>query len=384
MSPNIQLSFWERVGLEERHRDVCLRALQDLYPGCDFEEFRVQGYCSFTIRVSRREGKVPDGKIMKPAASKTEEPSAFVVQIRPEQHSLELDVVQAASVVYGGLAPKVQRLNCNLPGRLHVFRMDLMPGTPLSYCYSRLRTLDAATWTKRVNLVQSFAAFLARAWPLSKAAYFSRYARADSPLTDAPSLLSACTGTVGVNIIPKLNKLARELPDSTLRERAAVTLNKLLKLKDFPVVLNHGDLIPTNICVDENSWRITGLVDWAEAEWLPFGTCLYGLEYLLGHLEHTPANLNNADERPAWRYSSDTSRLREIFWARLCEEAPGIRERREDVLLARDLGVLLWYGYAWDEGAINRVVNEEDDTAEVECLRSFLAVRHPESLVPDG
>jgi hypothetical protein len=37
----------------------------------------------------------------------------------------------------------------------------------------------------------------------------------------------------------------------------------------------------------------------------------------------------------------------------------------------RDIGVLLWYGYAWDGGAIDRVVNEMDDSVEVVCLRAF-------------
>jgi hypothetical protein len=53
---------------------------------------------------------------------------------------------------------------------------------------------------------------------------------------------------------------------------------------------------------------------------------------------------------------------------------PEVETRLEDVRVTRDMGVLLWYGYAWDDGAIDRVVNEADDAVEVVCLRSFLNV----------
>jgi hypothetical protein len=34
----------------------------------------------------------------------------------------------------------------------------------------------------------------------------------------------------------------------------------------------------------------------------------------------------------------------------------------------------LWFGFAWDEGRIDRVVEEERDGMEVVCLRAFLGV----------
>jgi hypothetical protein len=36
---------------------------------------------------------------------------------------------------------------------------------------------------------------------------------------------------------------------------------------------------------------------------------------------------------------------------------------------------LLWFGFAWDEGRIDRVVSEGRDEVELACLNAFLGVR---------
>jgi hypothetical protein len=127
-------------------------------------------------------------------------------------------------------------------------------------------------------------------------------------------------------------------------------------------VLNHGDLIPSNILVEEDTWNITGLVDWAEAEYLPFGTCLYGLENLLGY----------SSDAGGYVYYENEGYLRRVFWECLFDAVPELKSREGDVRAIRDVGVLLWYGIAWDDGAIDRVVNEFEDGGEVACLRAFL------------
>lgn len=149
----------------------------------------------------------------------------------------------------------------------------------------------------------------------------------------------------------KLQKLASRLPSSGLRARARDVLERLLAMEAYPVVLNHGDLIPSNILIDAESWAVTGLVDWAEAEWLPFGTCLYGLEFLLG-------GPGVREGKAVWEYWEGREALERVFWGALERERPGLGARREEVMCARDVGVLLWFGYAWDEGAIDRVVTE--------------------------
>jgi hypothetical protein len=366
------------MGLNENDRKVTLQALQELYLGYLLEDFGEQGYCSFTLQVSRLKYKSTssgksDGSTSTGSVTHVEETDTFIVQIRPEQHSLDLSIICAAIQTYTSFTPRVRALNCHLPGRLRAVEMDVIPGVPFSRLQPQTTNLVRTTWIKQVAIIQSFADFLARAWPC-----------ADSTIADSTVLLSVCTGTVGANIIPKLTKLSLKLPDALLCRRAAVTLQKLSELKDYPVVLNHGDLIPSNLLVDEHTWEVTGVVDWAEAEWLPFGTCLYGLEFLLGYLDYSSPAISSSspststesryNQKPVWRYYTDAARLRAIFWARLYQEAPGMSKREEEIMLARDMGVLLWYGYAWDEGAIDRVVNKEQDAADIECLRAFLDI----------
>jgi hypothetical protein len=389
MSPNLQSSFWARMGLNEDDRDVSLQALQELYLGYILEAFGNQGYCSFTLQVSRPEymssSGNSDGSTSPGFITDVEGTNTFIVQIRPEQHSLDLSIACAALQTYTSLTPRVRALDCHLPGQLRAVEMDMIPGVPFSRLQPQTPDLVPITWTKQVAIIQSFAAFLARAWPSpSNDSRITRNILADSSTTNNPTLLSACAGTVGVNIIPKLTKLSLELPDPLLCQRAAVILEQVTELKDYPVVLNHGDLIPSNLLVDEHTWEVTGVIDWAEAEWLPFGTCLYGLEFLLGYLDYSSPTTSSLSlptsievgycQKPVWRYYTDAARLRGIFWEKLYQEAPGIRKKEAEIMLARDMGVLLWFGYAWDEGAIDRVVNEEQDAVEIKCLRAFLGI----------
>ncbi|KAF2466466.1 uncharacterized protein BDR25DRAFT_237367 [Lindgomyces ingoldianus] len=396
MSPNLQLSFWKRMGLEEEHRDLCLRIVRDLYPRYKVEESKNQGYCSFTILVS------PSGKSVASSLHNWEEPlstdiagririrnlPSFIVQLRPPQHTLDLTLTHAAVQTYGPLAPSVQPLACNLPCPLHAFQLDKIPGIPFSHQRPHTGTLNPSAYDKQATLIKSLAIFLAKAWPAPSPSHPStssnpspRTIRADSPLAETPEfLLSQCSGNVGARLIPKLKKLSLLLPHASLRARAADTLAQLLELRDYPIVLNHGDLIPSNIMLDPETWALQGVVDWAEAEYLPFGTCFYGLEHFLGYLDMQPIPNPNPNAIisdpsppvPVFRYYTSAPQLRKLFWETLVSYAPGIQDRINDVMLAKDVGVLLWYGFAWDEGAIDRVVNVEEDREEMECLRAFL------------
>lgn len=50
-------------------------------------------------------------------------------------------------------------------------------------------------------------------------------------------------------------------------------------------VLTHGDLCEMNFLVELETGHLTGLVDWAEAEILPFGCALRGLENVLDFMD---------------------------------------------------------------------------------------------------
>lgn len=361
--------FWNRFGLQPEDREICIRAVRNHYGGCEVEEFEEQGYCSCTLLVT------PSGSVSTTNAALSKVFAAVgcnkmptIVQLRPPLHAFDLNIACAASITYPTLAPTIELLNVALPRGICAYRMERLNGTPLSRLQRRERSLDAGAMKQLERLVASFADLVAQSWHSShKMQSTSRATRADSPMEEGPAMLSQCRGKVGSTIIFRLEKLASELADAHLRKRVRETLRVVQRIEDYPVVLNHGDLIPSNILVDKETWEITGLVDWAEAEYLPFGTCLYGLEHLLGYL--TPST---SDITPMWNFFDDAAQLRELFWTRLIDAVPELGARIEDVKVLREIGVLLWHGIAWDDGAIDRVVNEVDDVEEMTKLCAFL------------
>ncbi|PVH96909.1 hypothetical protein DM02DRAFT_568822 [Periconia macrospinosa] len=387
-------SFWTRMGCgeDDQARDVCIEAIRRLYgEGYDVKEFTEQGWCSYTLLVSQR----PTGTL-EPTKRDLEElkESTAIVQIRPQRHSFDLDIAQEARATYGNLAPTFHHLPVSLPSNLAAFAMNVLPGVALSSKIP-LNPVDTTPIAKRIKLISSLAITLARAWPPSPSSYSSssplpptqkHHLRADSPLSlsspSNPSWLTPCHGRVGSQIVPKLLKLATSLPSLALRARATQTLDAFLVVReDYPLVLNHGDLIPTNILVDAETWEVKGLVDWAEAEVLPFGVCAgYGVEWCLGGLvTSTPTSPTSTppNDTKAWKvfqYSPDADFLREVFWKEMVRERPQIEERLEEVRIMGDVGVLLWHGFAWDEGRIDRVVEYGRDEGDVACLEAFLGV----------
>ena len=386
MSLPDHLSFWHSNGLQEKDKKICMRAVRERYCAYDVEEFGEQGHCSFTIVIAPLglpTDSIDGDDFVEASAPDLREGGSFIVQIRPVQYALDLAIAQSAKMTYPALAPYIQGLEMALPNQLCAYKMERLHGVPFSRIQPRCRTLDPTQGRKQQRLVASFAEFIAHGWRVaSNAQSLDRNIRADSPMEDKSAMLLKCTGKVGSSIISRLEKLAIELPDQRLRDQAQHIPDQVQNVVEYPVTLNHGDLIPSNILIDED-WNITGLVDWAEAEYLPFGMCLYGLEHLLGYLSpasrspkpHSDGTFTSSNA-PEYVYFDNALQLRAIFWTRLLESVPELVSRRAEIEMFRDLGVLLWYGIAWDDGAINRVVNEIDDAETVAYLRAFLAVVH--------
>jgi hypothetical protein len=364
-------NFWSRFGLGEDDREICLCAVRARYEGCAVEEIAEQGYCSCTLLITPSndiDSTTTSYAFTDIEANGVKGQDGFIVQLRPAPHALDLDIVRTASTTYSALAPVIRALDLVLPGRIHAYGMQKLPGTLLSRLLPRERTLNPWTYAKLERLITSFARMNAQGWQSSpKLTPTMRASRAGPSMYSTPNMLSKCPSKVGSTIVHRLEKLAAELPDADLRERADETLRAVQRMTDYPVVLNHGDLIPSNILIDMKTWEITGLVDWAEAEYLPFGTCFYGLEHVLGYLTSP-----SADITLTFVYFNDAARLRELFWMRLFDAVPELHDREKEVKAMRDLGVLLWHGIAWDDGAINRVVKERDDAEELAKLRAFL------------
>ncbi|KAL9128891.1 MAG: hypothetical protein Q9217_002513 [Psora testacea] len=133
----------------------------------------------------------------------------------------------------------------------------------------------------------------------------------------------------------------------------------------YPQVLTHGDLCPMNILVSPTTGRVTGIIDWAEAEVLPFGLALYGLENLLGYMG--PGG---------WNYFEIWDELEQKFWNQFWDcitnaKAPPEDRIRHSVTIARQVGVLMQYGFKWENGTVERAVTEKD-AGSLAYLDAFL------------
>lgn len=135
-----------------------------------------------------------------------------------------------------------------------------------------------------------------------------------------------------------LDTLFFELPDS-LRP----TINKvrenlsLLFRPDFPMVLQHDDVLENNFHVEEATGHITGIVDWANAKVAPYGISLGGLEIVLGIQTNTD-----------WYFHPSHVRLRQQFWNTFDSEIGEVSDLdRRSMEIARLMGLLRTHGIEW-------------------------------------
>lgn len=313
-------NFFTRSGLTLEDQLECYSFIDGLYPGWAWEQAPSQGYCSFTVFVG----------------------DDVVVQFRPDNYRLDLQTVQAVLEVYGSFAPNTRHIATILKSGLLVYCMNRITG--MSFKHVRdINPAKVLAVEYRARLCIDFAAFLSKGWHPGGGERI--------PL-----------GVVGSSIIPRLQSLSTDLP-VRFRPAADGILRQMPLIEVLPWVLMHGDIVPGNIIIEPSSGHLVGLVDWAEAERLPFGICLYGLEEILGEMTGS-----------GFHYHAHATDLRDIFWGELKKLIPELQQAAvlKAVKLARDLGVLLWHGIAFDNGAIDRVVQEGRDVDEIRRLDAFL------------
>ncbi|KAL3964575.1 protein kinase-like protein [Purpureocillium lilacinum] len=341
LAPGIA-AFFCRNGLCPSTAEACDAYARMRFPIADIKRTSIQGYCSYTLCVS----------------------GDRLLQFRPEPHELNMDICRNARAVFGALVPMTMHLG-SLQGivrsdmggaaapRLHVYLQEKLPGISLAH-------VKEQTIEQRRRLVEDLAEVFATSYLHSR------------PPDEISSVLR---GRVGASLAWRL-QLLQGLHDDQLSHHVATATQHLDTIAALPWCLTHGDLVPSNVLVDPASGRLTGLVDWAEGEWLPLGLGLYGLEELLGR--DVPGR--------GYEYFDDHKELRGRFWERFMALAGScdvggdgfpLRWRREEVALSRKLGILLWRGIAFDDGRIDRVVEAGRDDAEIRKLRLFLEVPCP-------
>ncbi|KAH8589993.1 hypothetical protein B0O99DRAFT_599441 [Bisporella sp. PMI_857] len=315
--------FFARNGLTRQDKLDCFSLVRQLYPGYSIVPAPYQGYCSLSVLVG-------DDK---------------VIQFRPHCYRLDIRVTDAARAVYGTFAPGTKYITTMSTSGLLVYAMDRIRGISLKE-FREGTAGPSSSFEHLARLCMDFATFLSKSW-----------------IRDERSHVEL--GIVGKSIISRLATLCMNLP-LRFRPTARRVLKNISQIQVLPWVLTHGDIVPGNLMVDSFSGHLLGLVDWAEAEYLPFGVNFYGLEEILGQM--TPSG---------FQYHANADVLRGLFWGQLRKGIPELQNASvlEAVELARDLGVLLWHGIAFDNGAIDRVVEEEKDVNEICRLDAFLDLR---------
>lgn len=316
--------FFLRSGLTSQDQFDCYKFVENLYPGSSIAPVTCQGYCSLTLFVD----------------------NDIIIQFRPFVYRLDLEITQAAREVYGRFAPETRYIATLPTSGLLVYIMSRIEG--ISFKDFRASNTPIAKSTDcRARLCKDFATFLSKSW-----------------CTVPSDGSSAPLRKIGKSIVSRLKSLCTDLP-IRFQATARTVLKRLHHIDVLPWVLTHGDIVASNLMIDPSTGRLSGLVDYAEAEYLPFGVCLYGLEEILGEMTSR-----------GFEYRPDASDLREIFWTELKERISDLQNKAvlEAVKLARDLGVLLWFGIAFDDGAINRIVEEDRDVEEILRLNAFLDI----------
>lgn len=135
---------------------------------------------------------------------------------------------------------------------------------------------------------------------------------------------------------------------------ARQALDNILQL---PWVLTHDDLSSMNLLLDAGTGNLRGVVDWADAAVRPFGIALWGLESVLGYCDPD-----------GWTWLDDEScSYRKLFSTTLLNAIHLPAERLVTVEKARRLGLLLRYGFIWQD---NRFVLAKDTTLLETLLES--------------
>ncbi|KAI5865624.1 hypothetical protein GGS23DRAFT_560059 [Durotheca rogersii] len=265
---------------------------------------QVQGVCSYSVYAG------PDLE--------------YVVQFRLKSLELKAETAALARKVYGSLVPEVSfkgQVGDGTDGKepLYVYLMSRVRGiTHLDFILAYGHPANSPeNFEWRKNLMTDLARFFALSW--------------NTPQPVDPAYRDRLSQTY----VKELELLLLTLPDrfQPIIQKCIESMDAILSL---PMVLLHRDFGTSNIMVDDTSFRLVGVIDWAEAEICPFGLNLHSLEALTGHL-----HLRNG-----WARYEDYDTLQRVFWDTFKQEARGLSEESLRAIdIARVTGLLLSRGF---------------------------------------
>ncbi|KAK2742031.1 hypothetical protein CKAH01_01458 [Colletotrichum kahawae] len=310
-----------------------------MFPGCEVVVAPFQGYCSYTLLL------VPLGEAERRDSGCEVGKDERLVQFRPRKHGIDVGMCGEARKILGAAVgvPFVEELGV-VEGELVGYVVERVGGVSLTEL--RRRHNDGLQVERRKRIVRDLAGMFADSWRGRR---------------DAAAVVK---GKIGGSLRWRLDVMAQRLPRE-FRGVVGRVMRQMDEIDGLEWVVTHGDLVSDNIMVKEDG-GVVGLIDWAEAEWLPFGVGMYGLEEVLGE----DVAVDHETGRSRFEYYPEARELRDLFW-----EEVGRVVDDEDVLKrarwAQVLGVLLWRGIAFDDGNLGRVVDERD-WWDLQRLRTWL------------
>ncbi|KAK8064451.1 hypothetical protein PG994_007089 [Apiospora phragmitis] len=277
---------------------------------------------------------------------------ARIVQFRAARSKLDMAIVELAAAVHPDFVPW-----CRYHGPIG----DAASSTPL-HVYVIEKREGLCSFECRDSSVKGAPAFAARQFQTVR-----DFARQVSLPTPRMQVAPAAAEKMRQDLDGDLARLAQALParfQATVQQ-ARTGLPAVFAL--LPFALTHGDLYEGNILVDKADGRITGIIDWAEAEVAPFGLALWGLESVLGY-----------SDREGWHPHGNAGPLRDEFWRVFEAEAGGTaaalsEEVGRAIRVARMAGMLLIWCFKWDEDGGRRKVRGTD-----------VALRHADTFCTGG
>ncbi|KAL8725170.1 MAG: hypothetical protein Q9166_007524 [cf. Caloplaca sp. 2 TL-2023] len=328
-------------GFTSPTRQECDDLACSLLGGGPIVPFTIQGQFSYTV-FSRQ--AVTEGSSSQPNVN------AKIAQFRSNKSKIDIYVAQLAKAIHGDVAAETEyhgEIGHEAELRLDVYTIQRLPG--LTYIemgnFSVGMNLEQAS--KQFRMIEDLARYFAASWLHPQLVPYKQREKTRTIVSRKLALLASTLPARFTAIV------------SSLQTRLDELFQPL-----YPQVLTHGDLCPMNVLVSPTTGHITGIIDWAEAEVLPFGFALYGLENILGYMG--PGG---------WKYFDIREELEQRFWSYFWDcladaKRPIEDSRRNTVIIARQIGILLQYGFEWENG-VERAVTATN-TGSVAYLDAFL------------
>ncbi|KAJ5591524.1 uncharacterized protein N7459_001893 [Penicillium hispanicum] len=244
-----------------------------------------------------------------------------VVSFRDEGSGLYAKAIPLARAIYNELVPE-PKCHDIVPGSgppLFIYTMPYMRGVAASKVLCTQADMTPEDEAKHTRYVRDLARYVAIEWlakhggliPMSRLTllllrhrYFGRgwNLAMTHDCSQSKRKLRQTRKVLRIRVRKLLNK--KRYPNSVPRATADQLEAHVERLFDgYEQVVTHGDLVPNNILVDEETFAITGIVDWSLATVHPFGMDLYAMFLAMGY----------ADES-GWHYYTCRPRLQSAFW----------------------------------------------------------------------